>query len=260
MSDLPGNMSERERRIRAKASWLAVPETGPYLSTGRFDRPKETFKCVLRHLKRLAQPDRQYRLIDLGCANGEFLYLVKKEFPHWQLSGIDVTPAYIETARNSGRLDGVDLRAGDLFDATGTYDFVTLIGTFPLLEELEAPLDKMLSLCAPGGWIFADSYFNKHEVECLRLVFRDDSVASTRGLWRMSYAQYPRARVREFLKDKTNEVLFEDVELPEIPRDSSASQIRVWTFKNAEGRNIATNGTNLILDVAMLIAQKATPG
>ncbi len=254
-SDLPG-LTSREREIRAKAKWLAAPETSPYITTDRFHRPKETFKCVVRNLKAQTEPGRSYQLLDLGCANGEFLYYVKREFPNWELSGVDITPQYIETAKRSGRLDGVNLKVGDLFTASGTYDVVTMLGTFPLLDAMEPALETMLSLCAPGGWIFADSYFNKFEVECLRWVFCDNSAPTTKDLWRMSYAQYPRSKVREFLKDKTSEVVFEDVEMVEIPRDPSAPHLKVWTFKDEHGRNIATNGTNLILDVAMLICRK----
>ena len=60
------------------ARYASVPQHEPYLSSERYENPKEDFKTICRKLEALVDPDRGLEAVDLGCANGELLYLLKK--------------------------------------------------------------------------------------------------------------------------------------------------------------------------------------
>jgi hypothetical protein len=42
----------------------------------------------------------------------------------------------------------------------------------------------------------------------------------------------------------------------ELPRDPAKPDIDAWTFQDSDGRNIITNGTNLMLNDVMMTVRK----
>ena len=61
--------------------WLNIrcsqKRISPYLDTKRFQKPKEIFKHSIDILNKLNFKKKK-SLVDICCANGEFLYLLKK--------------------------------------------------------------------------------------------------------------------------------------------------------------------------------------
>ena len=59
----------------------ALPELSPYLDGNRYTRSKEDHKNIVRKLSEIVDPSQLVSLVDVGCGNGELLFVIKNAFP-----------------------------------------------------------------------------------------------------------------------------------------------------------------------------------
>ena len=78
--------------------------------------PKELFKFLVR----LAEPDLSSgsTVLDIGCASGAFLHYLRSLHPTLGLAGIDVSPEFIEKARETGLY--AELETNDMLEGLRT--------------------------------------------------------------------------------------------------------------------------------------------
>ncbi|MDC0859040.1 hypothetical protein OAP71_03400, partial [Pelagibacteraceae bacterium] len=51
-----------------------------YLKTNRYDKPKIASQLLDDILKKRLSKNKTYKLLDVGCANGELLYFLNKKY------------------------------------------------------------------------------------------------------------------------------------------------------------------------------------
>jgi len=237
------------------AKYECIPELAPYVKKTRYETPKENFKQILAKVESMVDVDRDLSLVDIGCSNGEFLYYIKTKHPNWKLTGFDPAKVYIETGKDFPGLSGVRLEVGELKDACGAYDAVVCVGTFQIFREFEDGLEKLLSLCKDGGVVAVSALFNKYDVDS-KIVFRDNSKPESEGLWRADYNQYSQKTLRNFLKGKVKSVEFHEVVMIDLPFDPDNPHMNEFTFRDTNGKNIITNGLNMIVTPTIMVIRK----
>lgn len=179
------------------------------------------------------------------------IHSFRRFFPHWNYTGFDITPEFIETARNFEGLRGVRFEVRDLMQVDEKFDLVFCSSVFPTFPAFEAPLTKIISVARPGGWVFIDGLFNKYDVE-VRLQYCDNSNEAAAGLWRTDWNTHSRKVLREFLAGKVESVDFTDMEMDLDMEPNPDIHINRFTFRDANGRNMITNGTNMILNRTLM--------
>jgi SAM-dependent methyltransferase len=109
---------------------------------------QRNFASRLEVLRRFLPPGAARSLLEIGCAYGWFLELVKHEFSPCR--GIDITADGVATARARG-LDAVqgDVLTADL--GTAPYDVVCLWDTIEHLPHPERTLARARELTRPGS-------------------------------------------------------------------------------------------------------------
>ena len=233
-----------------EAKYHALPALSPYTSTARYGQPKEIFKAVVAKLREIVDPGRSYRFADIGCANGEFLYYLGQQFPHWQLTGYDREPAFVEVARQAQ--PDVAFHMIDLFDITEEFDIVTTLGTFSIFPD-PAPILAKLTTLAP--LLLIDGYFNVKDVD-VRITYRDNSKPESAGLWRSDFHQHAQSTVRKAL-EPAHAAHFEPIVMGvDLPQRPDAPHANAWTFKDEDGGRHITSGLNLILDDTLLVVTR----
>ena len=70
-----------------------------YLKENRYRKPKENFKFLMKLLSQRTDKNKNYKLIDIGCANGELLWNLKRKFKNLDLYGLDVRYDLIQKAK-----------------------------------------------------------------------------------------------------------------------------------------------------------------
>jgi SAM-dependent methyltransferase len=112
---------------------------------------RATIEAQFRHIPRRGQGK---RLLDIGCGNGEFLFLAKSA--GWSVVGVDPDPNAVAVARSRGldvRKGGIEVlgRQRDLFDG------ITLSHVIEHAHDPMALLRACHCLLKPGGWIWVET-------------------------------------------------------------------------------------------------------
>jgi SAM-dependent methyltransferase len=98
-----------------------------------------------------------HRLLDVGCAAGWFAMQVSPRC-QW-VTGLDISPEMVRRAELNAqdyRLDNVSFVVGDARDIPlpdASFDWVTCIDVFHLLDDPARALAEMLRVCRPGGQV-----------------------------------------------------------------------------------------------------------
>jgi len=225
----------------------------PYVSQERYETPKEDFKTIGRQLAELFPQDSELEAADIGCANGELLYYLRKQFPNWNLTGYDRNPEFLAAGRNFSGLADVELHQIEFHDIEGSYDVVLATCFLPLFPDIEEPLERLLSLCRQGGYLLATGLFNPYDID-VRVQYLDHTMPESE--WITDSSRHSQRRIRDWLEPKVQSVEFTDctynLDLPPNP-DNPA---RVWTFRDADGNSILINGAWQIANQTLMVVHK----
>lgn len=72
-----------------------------YLKSNLYKKPKENFKFLQKILNKRLSSKKKYKVIDIGCANGELLYFLKNNNKNFNLTGIDIRKDLVKKAKNN---------------------------------------------------------------------------------------------------------------------------------------------------------------
>lgn len=100
-------------------------------------------------------PDRAARIVDIGCANGGLL-AVLREKGFKNVCGIDPSPACVGATQ---RLSKGDAWVGTLSAIpvkAGSFDGVILSHVVEHVRDLSTAMDRVYSLLNPGGWVYIE--------------------------------------------------------------------------------------------------------
>lgn len=103
------------------------------------------------------------KIIDIGCGCGEFIGILKEEFPGWDIVGVEPNPQAAQTGRD---MWGLDIRTGSLDELDLPRDHFDLVIFTHVVEHVTEPLKALTAirdLLKPGGWLFGET----DNLECL---------------------------------------------------------------------------------------------
>jgi len=241
--------------MNEKAKYKAFPSLSPYLNTDRYKNPKEDHKFILSKLQEIYEPESKLNVCDLGCGNGDLLYLIHQHFSNWNLTGYDFTKEFIDFAKSQENLKEINFFQKDLFEVNQKFDLVIADSVTQIFPDIEKTLSKYLEICNEKGYIFTTGRFNKYDIE-VRLQYCDNSNSEAEGVWREDWSQHSRSFIKKLFLDKVSFLEFTDVIMNKDLSYQANMPINQWTFRDSEGKNIITNGTNLILNKTLLTIQK----
>jgi 2-polyprenyl-3-methyl-5-hydroxy-6-metoxy-1,4-benzoquinol methylase len=102
----------------------------------------------------LHTPQLGQSLLDVGCGNGDFLYLAAEV--GWNVKGVDPDPKALAVARSQGR-DVVKGGIEQFSDSSNLFDVITMSH---VIEHVHDPVDLVSSayrLLKPGGLLYIDT-------------------------------------------------------------------------------------------------------
>jgi len=230
-------------------------ERSPYISSERYTTPKEDFKTIGKRLAEIFSSDSKLDMVDIGCANGELLYFLHQQFPEWRMTGYDRNSCFLDTGRAFPGLHGVELRQEDFYNIEGAFDLVVTTCFLSLFPDIKVPIEKLLSLCRKGGYLFATGLFNPYDVD-VRVQYLDHTAPGEDKVWRTDSNRHSQRAIREWLESQTEWIEFQeciyDIDLKPDPQNP----IRVWTFRNADGNSSLINGAGQIANQTLMVIKK----
>lgn len=100
-------------------------------------------------------PERESRIIDIGCANGGLLGELKN-LGYRNLLAVDPSPACVANARSLYDLEAATGSIREMPDGIGQFDLVILSHVLEHVADLQATLRDLIRLLRPGGRLYIE--------------------------------------------------------------------------------------------------------
>jgi len=225
-----------------------------YLAENRYDNPKETYKVLARMTRESGGVEPGAKVCDFGCAAGEFLYFIRKQFPGGAYWGCDIYPELIEKARE--HVSGVEFKTGSILDKNllpqGSVDLAFVLGVISVFDQFEPSIDNLLHWTKKGGRIYILGLFNPHPIDVwvtYRFISDPDPSHREPG-WNI----FSKASLSRYLDKKlgSGRYSFTPFEMPFDLPPNSQEPWRTWTFQDGNGKRLFTNGLCLLVNQEIL--------
>jgi ubiquinone/menaquinone biosynthesis C-methylase UbiE len=155
--------ADSARRYDAQVEALFSGAAGPMR--------RRVLSVLMQGLK--GQDQRGLKVVDLACGTGGFLRDLTAALPRAQVSGLDLSPTYVQQARSIAGTDVVQANMEHLPYADASLDAVTCIYLFHELPPRLRPLiaQEMARVLKPGGLLaFGDSIQPEDAPDLARLL------------------------------------------------------------------------------------------
>jgi len=225
-----------------------------YLNEERYQQPKEIFKVLVRRIQETGLLETGGTLCDMGCATGEFLYYARQHFPAACLLGVDVMPQLIARAREM--VPGVEFQVGSVRERdtlpVHSVDVMVMQGVMSIFDDFETTLDNLLAWTRPGGRIYVFGLVNPWPVDVWIKIRRSDDPDPEHR--EPGWNIFSRASLGRFLDERLGpgRHRFTPFEMPFDLEPHPDDPVRSWTFRDASGRRLFTNGLCLLLNLEIL--------
>jgi|TARA_B110000027_G_C16052499_1_gene270599 2-polyprenyl-3-methyl-5-hydroxy-6-metoxy-1,4-benzoquinol methylase len=213
-----------------------------YLKENRYEKTKESFKLLVKLLKKKIKKDKTYSLIDIGCANGELIYQLEKNFKNLRITGLDVRQDLLEKAKNNLSTK-VKFIKKNIFtkQKLGKFDFIIASGVISITDNPKIFRDNLIKSLNKNGSIFLFNHFNKHDFNIFSK-YQDLKIPKIlQSGWNIFSLKFIKTLFNN-RKTKYYQFTIKKKISPNIK-----DPIRSWTVK-INGKNYFTNGLSLIID------------
>jgi len=225
-----------------------------YLQEDRYERPKEIFKRAVELVREAGCLSAGGVVCDVGCATGEFLYYFSREFPSAKCHGLEIVPELLDRAKQ--RVPGVEFRLGSVLDRAALpaefADVTFLLGVHSIFDDVEPCLGNLLRWTRKGGRLLVFGLFNPFPLDVWVKYRSADhpnpdhrepgwNIVSQASVSTYLDAQLGPGRHR-----------FIPFELPFDLEPTPDDLVRTWTFQDARGRRLFTNGLSLLCPLLFL--------
>ncbi len=227
-----------------------------YLAEARHEKPKEIFVRVADRIEATRAGRSDFRLLDVGCATGEFLYYALKRgiARPADCAGLEVVPELAARAREM--LPGVQVNTGSVLDPHASlakgFDLVSMIGVHPIFDEMKTCLENVVSWVRPGGTAIVVGLYNNDPYD-VWISYRRAGEAPDAPR-EVGWNNFSKVTVDAILKanPRVSDWSYRPFELPfDLPRNAT-DPVRTWTMADAGGRRHFTNGLGLLINLEIL--------
>jgi len=225
-----------------------------YLKENRYDNPNETYKVFARMVKESGAIRQGSNVCDIGCAAGEFLYFLRKEFPGAHYWGCDVFGELVQKAR--AVVPDVQFEVGSILDRdllpANSVDVAFALGVISIFDEFETSLSNLLHWTKKNGCIYVLGLFNPYPIDVwvkYRLAEDPDPTHREPG-WNI----FSKASISRYLDKRlgSGRYSFTPFEMPFDLQPNPEEPWRTWTFRDARNRRLFTNGLCLLVNQEIL--------
>ena len=214
-----------------------------YLKENRKKNPKEYFKFILRHAKTHISKYDFPRIIDIGCATGDFLWYIHQNHPKAELVGVDVKSELLNKAKKE--VKNASFVKGNIYTGEnlpqGNFNAVFMSGVHSIFDDIKPWLNNLLNLINDNGKIYIFGIFNPEDVDVLVKAKKSDE-----KIWQPGWNLFSKKTMSKYLEVKNIEYSFEKFNIKIDIEKNDKDPLRSWTFKLENGQRRIVNGVQLI--------------
>lgn len=140
-----------------------------YLKSNRYEKAKEANKLLLKILKKKISKNKQYNLLDIGCANGELLYFLRKKLSNIKLFGVDIRSDLIRLAKEKLSTD-INLKKIDYTKKhihNKKFDIIICSGVVSIFDNLNSFFKNIKKNMKKNSILFIFSGFNELDFDVI---------------------------------------------------------------------------------------------
>jgi ubiquinone/menaquinone biosynthesis C-methylase UbiE len=212
-----------------------------YLNSNRYNKPKESFKLLGKILKKNLSKNKSYSILDIGCANGELLFYLDKNFDNLELHGVDVRQDLIDLAKN--KLNKViNLKRLDYNKKTlnKKFDIVICSGVLSIFDNLDVVMKNIKKNLKKNSSIYLFNSFNEYDYDVI-ISYKD--INSNIEEYQSGWNIWSLKTISKYFKGKKITKYPFNIKL-DVKKNSN-DLIRSWTTK-IENKRYFTNGLSMI--------------
>jgi len=219
-----------------------------YLAEDRYEKPKETQKFIISLFEKSLKNRLPGSVLDIGCATGEFLYLLKKRFPKCDCYGIDIVESLIKKAKK--KVDNVNFETRSVLDIPyyhgKVFDTVFCFGLVSIFDDIERVLKCVLSSTKKGSLVYISGIFNPEPVDAL-IVYRNPT-KDLKEPWQSGWNNFSQQTVNTILDPMVRSYTWHRHKMPYL-LPKQADSMRTWTIKTEGDQFQRINGIGLLYDL-----------
>ena len=229
-----------------------------YVNEDRYEKPKSSFLQIIDLLKKNIKNTNTFdgHLCDYGCATGEFIYLLQKEFSKAKISGFDILQPLLDKAKIMTKAENISYHLGDVRDKNlnkkNSSDISFLLGVLPAFDRFEITLQNLVDWTKNNGIIYVHSLFNKFPVDVYTKY--NYSKDYNKGIVEVGWNQHSIESVSNWLKNNQNvsNFNFNDLKIDFDLSYRKEDPMRSWTYRDKENNRQLTNGASIIHNQSIL--------
>ena len=214
-----------------------------YLKENRYENIKENFKFIIKILKKNINKNKKYKLLDVGCANGELIYNLHKNFKNLEISGCDIRQDLMDKAKKNMK-EKVKFYKRDLSKkkfVVGKFDIIICAGTIACFEDLKLVLKNLTSNLKPKGQLYIFSNLNIYDINVFT---KYEDINKKKGILQTGWNVWSVKAIKDHFKNIKKVKFFKFTS--KIGRKQNKKDLmRSWTIK-LNNKNHYTNGLNMI--------------
>ena len=216
-----------------------------YLKENRYRKPKENFKFLMKLLSQRTDKNKNYKLIDIGCANGELLWNLKRKFKNLDLYGLDVRYDLIQKAKKickDAQFFQRDITKKKM--NIGKFDIIIISGVLSCTDNPLTVIKNLKKNLKPKGIVFL--FDNLTEVNFNNYHQYEDIVKDKKILqsgYNMYSIDYLAKIFKKILRSRKLEI--KQFNIGKKISKNKNDLMRSWTIK-IDGKNFYTNGLTII--------------
>tara|TARA_B100000029_G_scaffold509528_1_gene598955 strand:- start:1794 stop:2495 length:702 start_codon:yes stop_codon:yes gene_type:complete len=212
-----------------------------YLKENKYNNPKESFKLLIKILKKRYK-NKNFKLLDVGCANGELLYNLKKNFKKAELTGIDINKLLLKKAKkNCGK--NINFYKKNISKKNlkiGKFDVVIASGVVSIFDNPKLILRNLLINLKPKGEIYIFNSLNEHP---FNIYIKYEDLFKNKNILQSGQNIFSIKFYKDFFKNKRIEMI--PFFIKKRIKKNRKDLIRSWTVKS-KGKNIFTNALGFL--------------
>ena len=193
------------------------------------------------------------RLLDIGCADGNFLQALTNQFPDADLAGLDANSQLLSVATmrfSEKRVELIEANAAT-FQPSEPFDALVASGILSVFEDFSAVLKRWISWLRPGGRLYVFGRFNTCNIDTIVRIRNN----YRGGEWESGLTAFSIQTVSQFLDKQGLAHEFQRFQL-QVSLLQQEDPVRTYTVDTVDGRRLVVNGANLIAEHHFLIVTK----
>jgi len=154
-----------------------------YLNENKKKKPKDNFYFIRNLIEKdfnLSKKNptqlKKIKLIDIGCATGDFAHFFLKKYPTIDYLGIDVMPKLLKKAKKD--LPGYKFQRGNIVNLKNLrkkkFDVVCMLSVHGIWDEFEKWLHNVINLTSINGKAYIFGIFNPENLDVLVKLRKSD--------------------------------------------------------------------------------------